>query len=1249
MASETAQLLAKHLRSLSAAARTDNMPDRELVERFAVQRDEDTFAALVRRHGPMVLRVCQRVLHDVHAAEDVFQAVFLVFSRKATSLRRADSVGCWLHGVAYRLALKARAQLARQRTHEGRVAIEKHVADPLAELTVREAQAIVDEELARLPEKYRAPLVLCCLEGRTRDEAARQLGWSAKLVKSRLEQGRERLRYRLLRRGLTLPAALVATLLTEQTAPAAIPAVLLRSVVQTATAGGANSVSASVALLAESALRGAGTVKAKVVVGLLLLMGMLAAGVGAFAPPPVADAPGSPSRKQAETPKAEKPQPARTLRVVVLNPQGKPLPDAKIHSSIWTEDEGFKANHDYKTDAAGVVQVELPKTFYILRLWASKKPFVGLFANWEQNELASGAKLPAEYVFRMEPAVTAGGRIVDEQGKPIAGAKVEVQIANDTKPTHGDGRACYNTWLAERSDPATTDAEGRWRIDNVPDHPRLELSLVVSHPDYVSDQRRQDLLKAAGITTAMLRKGTATLTLKRGVIVRGRVTDPEGKPIKDALVIYGDNSYFDWLPCKFPTDAEGRYRLPALPPEETTLTIIAHGWMPQLHRVMLRDGLPPQDFRMTPGKPIRLRIVDAAGKPLPKVYVNIRGWKGKKSLQSDHNPNHPKVPDPKFPRRANADGIWEWTWAPDDPVKLGIYLKGFANHELEIAGGEAERTVVLKAEHRITGRVTDATTGKPIPTFTVIPLDVFRKDWLVAERYNAKTGKNGWLDFLATRTDIPLRLRVESPGYRTQDGPEFRVGDDTSRTQDFRLQPSEPIAGVVRDAAGQAVAKAEVLLATPTGEAQLVQSKGLSNNHEMFTDAEGHFTFPDPGEPCLVVAQADAGFALAEFPAGQHDAGTLRLRPWASIRGQFRDGGQPVRGATIFVNPIRLDTLDRPRIRTVMMQTVTDAAGHFEIPRVPPVPVSVHVHLGPWKDEGFRSGPGVPLDLKPGQRAELDLGGGTVVKGKVKLTGKVPADLDCTYSLNYLVERAPGITPPAEIARLGFDARKGWRDAWSQTPEGLAYLNTLRHWFVKLAADGTFRISGVPPGEYDLAIAVYAKPNGCLVDPLARKVVRVTVAEADAARGEMTLPEITAAVAPVPAVGDVPALTFQRADGGDGTLKDYRGRYTLVHFWASWCGSCKQQLPALRRLQKQYTARKLATLSLSLDHDAAAWRTALKRLDLPWTQGRLAAASDAGVSSVPTYWLLDPAGKIVAKVYDPDELAKSLAVVGSGE
>ena len=119
--------------------------------------------------------------------------------------------------------------------------------------------------------------------------------------------------------------------------------------------------------------------------------------------------------------------------------------------------KGFKTNRDYQTDDAGAAHVELPKTFYILRLWASKEPFVTLFASWEQGELASGKEFPVEYIFRMETGVAAGGRVVDEQGKPIAGAKVQVMMCEaDAKPTNSDGRAGYGSWLA-----AGEDAERR--------------------------------------------------------------------------------------------------------------------------------------------------------------------------------------------------------------------------------------------------------------------------------------------------------------------------------------------------------------------------------------------------------------------------------------------------------------------------------------------------------------------------------------------------------------------------------------------------------------------------------------------------------------------------------------------------------------------------------------------------------------------------------------------------------------------
>jgi thiol-disulfide isomerase/thioredoxin len=343
------------------------------------------------------------------------------------------------------------------------------------------------------------------------------------------------------------------------------------------------------------------------------------------------------------------------------------------------------------------------------------------------------------------------------------------------------------------------------------------------------------------------------------------------------------------------------------------------------------------------------------------------------------------------------------------------------------------------------------------------------------------------------------------------------------------------------------------------------------------------------------------------------------------------------------VTPIRVDNLDRPTIDT-SLQTVTDADGRFMFPRLPAVPVSIRILLGPWEEPGYRSGPSVPLDLAPGQRAEVNLGtGGCTVTGRVKLNGAVPPDLNCKYSLNYLAKRSVGIKPPPEIAALGFDIRSGWRDVWQRSREGSAYLQCLQHWFVKLSPEGTFQVGGVPVGEYDLAIAIYAKPSGCLIDPLARTQVRVTVTEEDVRHGQLAIPDIAGTVAPIPAVGDTPALTFHRIDGTTGSLSDFQGKYAVVHSWASWCAPCKHQLPALRQLHERYAAKGLVVLSLSVDDDPASWQAAIEKEQLPWAQGRWSTANGRDVSSVPEYWLLSPAGKIIAKGYDLYELSKHIA------
>ena len=206
MSTTRAGVVLRHIRGL--AARPAGAADRHLLERFTAGRDEAAFAELVRRHGPLVLGVCRRLLRDPNDADDAFQATFLVLARKAASISNRESVSGWLYQVAHNTALKARISAAARRRRERRVGA-RPPADVLDEVTGRELLAVLDEELQRLPERLRSPLVLCYLQGSTRDEAARQLGWSLATLKRRLEEGRESLRCRLARRGLTLPAALL--------------------------------------------------------------------------------------------------------------------------------------------------------------------------------------------------------------------------------------------------------------------------------------------------------------------------------------------------------------------------------------------------------------------------------------------------------------------------------------------------------------------------------------------------------------------------------------------------------------------------------------------------------------------------------------------------------------------------------------------------------------------------------------------------------------------------------------------------------------------------------------------------------------------------------------------------------------------------------------------------------------------------------------------------------------------------------
>ena len=261
------------------------LTDAQLLARFAGRHEDGAelaFEALVERHGPMVFRVCRGVLRDEHAAEDAFQATFLVLARKARSLWVKDSLASWLHGVAHRVAARARSDAARRRRHEQQLAEARGPAcEVMPDHPRSEAWAILSEEIARLPETYRAPVVLCYLEAMSYQAAAASLGVTEDTVRGRLARARERLRKSLARRGVEVPAIVAA-------ARPAIPAVVVRHGLVQATAraavdlsaGGAASlgtISRSVISLYERTCRTMMLTKLKAAAAALVL-GVVAAG-----------------------------------------------------------------------------------------------------------------------------------------------------------------------------------------------------------------------------------------------------------------------------------------------------------------------------------------------------------------------------------------------------------------------------------------------------------------------------------------------------------------------------------------------------------------------------------------------------------------------------------------------------------------------------------------------------------------------------------------------------------------------------------------------------------------------------------------------------------------------------------------------------------------------------------------------------------------------------------------------------------
>jgi RNA polymerase sigma factor (sigma-70 family) len=309
-------ILIQYLRRLSAVEGGPCASDADLLRRFSTERDAVAFELLVRRHGPMVLGVCRRLMRDAHDVEDAFQATFLALVRKAGSVGRGEALGAWLHKVAYRVALAVRSDRRGRREEPlGESPAVAGSSDPYAEAAWRELRSVLDHEVGRLPRRFREVFVLCCLTGKTNAEAARELGCPVGTVESRLSRARARLRHALLRRGF---APAVVTLAAAPAASGANPAALpVARTVSAALSVAAGETASGPVALADKVLLSMSTTKLKTVAMLILGLSVLAA---------TASMRGEPSGAEN---RAARPDPAATQPPSADPPGEKPAAVAK--------------------------------------------------------------------------------------------------------------------------------------------------------------------------------------------------------------------------------------------------------------------------------------------------------------------------------------------------------------------------------------------------------------------------------------------------------------------------------------------------------------------------------------------------------------------------------------------------------------------------------------------------------------------------------------------------------------------------------------------------------------------------------------------------------------------------------------------------------------------------------------------------------------------------------------------------------
>jgi RNA polymerase sigma factor (sigma-70 family) len=902
MASAALGTAFRHLRDLFANGSVVGLEDSQLLARYCRSNDPAAFEALVNRHGPMVLATCRAVLRNEHDVEDAFQATFLVLAKKAGSIKGAEALGGWLHRVAYRASVQASVQARKRRRKEAEASA---MAPPDASRPALEVdhdlRPILHEEIERLPEGHRLPVVLCDLEGLTYEQAAEQLRWTVPTLRCRLAKARQRLKGRLTRRGLN-PLAVGPFVVPKSSALAIVPPALLKATVHAATGG---SASAGAALLTHTILRGMLMTKLKIA-GTATLASLALASAGLIAAssgmateePKPAMKPKPEARAEVaakEAPDGKKPAEMVDVKGRVVAPDGKPVAGATVREGAVSGEDDSWPSATSGPDGRFTLRMALPPGVAREKFLAGLPWLVasasGYGLGW--TEEARPGQPDPRTIKLVEEGPPIEGRVLDLEGRPVAGAQVEPLriffLENGTmadwvaKARRGDVDSVWQGLIGLYLDPdpvpsrpgpkrrvapitATTGVDGRFKLtgigrDRIADlyisGPGIATTLVHvfsrDEPEIRAVER--GMMKPEPFIVHAPKFQVALPPSKR---VEGTVRDADsGAPIAGVAIQAGlfDESNLSWVEGVLAwTDAQGHYRIDGLtraeayrlflkPPKGqpyTNGTIKAPANSPALEPAAF-------DFTLKRGVVVRGRVTDkATGKPIGG-RVNYYAFE-----------DNPHLKDyPAFRQSYDADARL------DDDGRFEVI--GLPGRGLVVVRDEGDRYLPASGLEKIQGY--DA----KHQMFRTVPGSIVAQQSVIAEVNIAADSKG--LD-LALTADPGRSVAVEV------------VGPD----------------------------------GTPLGGTQV---KGISEIFQTRVVPEESSGFEvralTPGKPRRVIVTHDGRKLIGSVVLKGDEAGpvTIKLQPWGSVSGRIVDDeGKPRKG--VFIGHPGGSKLDHPETDDIL-------------------------------------------------------------------------------------------------------------------------------------------------------------------------------------------------------------------------------------------------------------------------------------------------------------------------------------------